>query len=116
VDVYSFGLTMLEIAIGNCRYINANFPGSRNACLSKSHGGFGYRPPVPRNLAESQPLLTELYHDCVVDDFNARPTFVEIAERLELCEVEDTRAPGSDGTTAGEYAHRDSEGGDIGCS
>ncbi len=88
VDVFSFGLTLLEIAIGDCTYIKMHFRGQ--ACVvSKANGGLGWRPPVPNEIAVSQPYLALLFEDCVLDDCNERPSFVEVCARLEDCE--DTR-------------------------
>ena len=86
VDVFSFGFTLLEIAIGDCTYIKKYFRGQ--ACVvSRAKGGLGWRPPVPNELAVSQPDLALLFGDCVEDDFNERPSFVEICERLETCKA-----------------------------
>ena len=87
VDVFSFGFTLLEIAIGDCTYIKKYFRGQ--ACVvSRAKGGLGWRPPVPNELAVSQPDLALLFGDCVKDDFNERPSFVEICERLETCKAD----------------------------
>ena len=87
VDVFSFGFTLLEIVLGDCTYIKRHFRGQ--ACVvSKANGGLGWRPPVPNELAASQPDLAMLFGDCVEDDFNARPSFVEICERLENCKAD----------------------------
>ena len=55
--------------------------------MSKARGGLGWRPPVPNEIAVSQPDLAMLFDDCVLDDFNERPSFVEICERLETCKT-----------------------------
>ena len=88
VDVFSFGFTLLEIALGDCTYIKKHFRG-QSCVVTKEHGGLGWRPPVPNELVVSQPGLTMLFADCVLDDFNERPTFVEICERLETCKADD---------------------------
>ena len=68
--------------LGDCTYIKQHFRGQ--ACVvSKANGGLGWRPPVPNELAVRQPDLALLFADCVLDDFNERPSFVEICERLE---------------------------------
>ena len=85
VDVFSFGLTLLEIILGDCTYIKHRFRGS-GCVVRQAKGGLGWRPPVPDVLAESQPDLVQLFRDCVLDDMNARPTFVDINTRLEACE------------------------------
>ena len=86
VDVFSFGFTLLEIVLGDCTYIKRHFRGQ--ACVvSKANGGLGWRPPVPNELAVSQPDLAMLFGDCVLDDFHARPSFMEIYERLESCKA-----------------------------
>ena len=84
VDVFSFGFTLLEVVLGDCTYIKRHFRGQ--ACVvSKANGGLGWRPPVPNELAVSQPGLALLFGDCVLDDFTERPSFVEICKRLESC-------------------------------
>ena len=88
VDVFSLGLTLLEIALGDCAYIKKHFMG-QSCVVSKDHGGLGWRPPVPNELAVSHPDLTLLLADCVLDDFDERPSFVEICERLETCKAGD---------------------------
>ena len=88
VDVFSFGFTLLEIAVGDCTYIKKYFKGP-NCVVSRANGGLGWRPPVPNELVVSQPDLTLLFADCVLDDFNERPSFVEICERLETCKAGD---------------------------
>ena len=86
VDVFSFGFTLLEIVLGDCTYIKKHFRGQ--ACVvSTANGGLGWRPPVPNELVVSQPDLAMLFDDCVLDDFNKRPSFVEICERLETCKA-----------------------------
>ena len=83
-DVFSFGFTLLEIVLGDCTYIKRHFKGQ--ACVvSKANGGLGWRPPVPNELAVSQPDVALLFADCVVNDFNERPSFVEICTILEGC-------------------------------
>ena len=84
VDVFSFGFTLLEIVLGDCTYIKQYFQGQYGV-VSKANGGLGWRPPVPNELAESQPDLAQLIADCVLDDFNERPSFVEICKQLESC-------------------------------
>ena len=84
VDVFSFGFTLLEIVLGDCTYIQKRFRGP-NCVVSKANGGLGWRPPVPNELAVSQPDLALLFGDCVLDDFNERPSFVEICTLLERC-------------------------------
>ncbi len=85
VDVFSFGFTLLEVVLGDCKYIKDHFMGSW-CVVSRTNGGMGWRPPIPSTLAKSQPDLVKLIHDCVLDDMNARPTFVDITARLEDCE------------------------------
>ena len=84
VDVFSFGLTLLEIVLGDCTYIKKRFKG-RSCYISKAEGGQGWRPPVPDALEETQSVLVQLIGDCVLDDFSERPAFLEIADRLEEC-------------------------------
>ena len=86
VDVYSFGLTLLEIIIGNCAYIKRQFPGTMSV-MSKANGGRGWRPRIPEAVAESQLDLVQLFRDCVLDDFNSRPSFLDITTRLETCKA-----------------------------
>ena len=84
VDVFSFGLTLLEIVLGDCTYIEKRFMG-RNCYIGTAKGGQEWRPPVPEALEEAQPVLVQLFGDCVLDDFSERPTFLEIVVRLEEC-------------------------------
>ena len=84
VDVFSFGLTLLEIVLGDCTYIQRRFKG-RGCYIRKAKGGQGWRPSVPEALEEAQPVLVQLFGDCVLDDFSERPTFLEIVDRLEEC-------------------------------
>ncbi len=87
VDVYSFGLTLLEIAVGDCTYVKKHWGGGLHCVVSEANGGLGWRPPVPDELLVAQPSLALLYEDCVLDDFNERPSFMEILTRLESCEA-----------------------------
>ena len=87
VDVFSFGLTLLEVVLGDCTYIKKRFKG-RSCYISKAKGGKGWRPPVPEALQEAQPVLVYLVGDCVLDDFSERPTFLEIVDRLEECRAQ----------------------------
>ena len=84
VDVFSFGITFLEIVIGDCTYTKQHFMG-QGCVVSIAHGGQGWRPPVPEVIRESQPVLAALFKDCTLDDFNERPSFVEICTILEGC-------------------------------
>ena len=83
-DVFSFGFTLLEIVLGDCTYIKQYYQGQYGV-VSKANGGLGWRPPVPDELAVSQPDVALLFADCVVNDFNERPSFVEICTILEGC-------------------------------
>ena len=47
VDVYSFGLTLLEVILGDCTFIKKCFPGARFSAVSEENGGKGWRPPIP---------------------------------------------------------------------
>ena len=89
VDVFSFGFTLLEIVLGDCTYIKKHFRGP-TCVVSKANGGLGWRPPVPNELAVAQPDLARLYADCVLDDFNERPSFLDICARLDECEAQAT--------------------------
>ena len=86
VDVFSFGLTLLEIVLGDCKYILRRFKG-RGCYIRKTKGGQGWRPPVPEALEEAQPVLVQLFGDCLLDDFSERPTFLEIVDRLQECQA-----------------------------
>ena len=85
VDVYSFGLTLLEVILGDCTYVKRYFRGGRLTAISEKNGGSGWRPPIPELLAESQPELVALHKECVLGDFNQRPDFCEILKRLDQC-------------------------------
>ena len=93
-DVFSFGFTLLEIVLGDCTYIKQYYQGQYGV-VSKANGGLGWRPPVPNELAVSQPELALLFEDCVLDNFKERSSFVEIYERLESCKPGDEE-PGDD--------------------
>ena len=84
VDVFSFGLTLLEVVLGDCTYIQRRFKG-RGCYINKAEGGQEWRPPVPEALKEGQPVLVQLFGDCVLDNFSERPAFLEIVDRLEEC-------------------------------
>ena len=86
VDVFSFGLTLLEVVLGDCTYIKRRFQG-RSCYISKANGGQGWRPPVRETLEEAQPVLVQFFGDCVLDDFSKRPTFLAILDRLEECKA-----------------------------
>ena len=110
VDVFSFGFTLLEIVLGDCTYIRKHYRGQYGV-VSKANGGLGWRPPVPNELAVSQPNLALLFADCVLDDFTERPSFVEICSLLERCVTqtselnEDRLRASCEGSAAGVGEH-----------
>ena len=79
-------MTLLEVVIGDCKYLKKYWKG-QFCVVSVENGGRGWRPPVPESLAASQPELVSLFKDCVLDDFNERPSFLDINVRLASCKA-----------------------------
>ena len=63
VDVYSFSLVLLEIALSHSRHVRMYFK-SQYCAASKAQGGLGHRPPLPRGLRNDHPDLVALIKAC----------------------------------------------------
>ena len=81
VDVFSFGLTLLEVILGDCKYIKYHFKGM-SCVVSKAKGGLGWRPPVPdvlarcaRNPSSSSSSTTAFSTAKMLDPRSLQPSF-----------------------------------------
>ena len=54
VDVYSFSLTLLEIALSHSRHVRMYFK-SQYCAASKAQGGLGWRPPASTRVKGEAP-------------------------------------------------------------
>ena len=78
VDVYSFGVTLLEIACHEDAFVFAQFrTGGQYAAVK------GFRPIPKAFVKKEQPVLWALIQDCWNHEPDERPTFLEIVPRLE---------------------------------
>ena len=93
--MFSFGLVLLELLIGDCTYVKRKYRGM-GCYIGKEEGGMGFRPPVPDEVLAAEPEVVAIYTDCVKASYNERPSFVEIAKRMmEQCAPTVVAAPSS---------------------
>ncbi len=78
VDVFSFPLVLLELAVGDASYVSNQFQGKL---------GLGYvlgrRPEIPPSLREELPYLAKLVETCWSEDPSARFDFNTIVRILQ---------------------------------
>ena len=53
-DVFSFGLVLLEVLIGDCTWVKRRFRGV-GCYAEKEEGGMGFRPPIPDEVLAADP-------------------------------------------------------------
>ena len=61
VDTFSFGLTLLEIAVGDASWVHTT---RRDAYCGEISYTQGWRPPIPDALREATPKLATLIEMC----------------------------------------------------
>jgi serine/threonine protein kinase len=74
-DVYSFGLILYEMIVGNALFSGSGEKGALFIDLQK-----GWRPPIPSEVYEVSKRLIE---ECWVEDPKNRPSFADIWSYLE---------------------------------
>ena len=77
VDIFSFALTVLEIAVADANYVHHHF--KANHCGSEAYA-LGWRPPIPDHLPKD---LNKLIERCWLSAPNLRPDFRSITRALE---------------------------------
>ncbi|CAD7702914.1 unnamed protein product [Ostreobium quekettii] len=89
-DVYSFGMMLFEMISGEAPYSSMEYTEIVMGVVA------GVRPTIPRNCP---PAVALLIKDCWHRDYRLRPTFREIADRLDniidhmTCPVDDKEDP-----------------------
>ena len=74
--MFAFSLVLLELAVGDARYVHGNYKGRSGYAL-------GHRPYIPPSLKEALPYLAKLIEKGWSQDPSKRPEFHEIEEILE---------------------------------
>lgn len=82
VDVYSFGLILLEAVLGDAHYVQSQLCMVKPAAKARIAAASGWRPAIPAGIREHYAVIVDLIHDCLLDSFSGRPSFVEITKRL----------------------------------
>ena len=72
VDVYSFALVLLEIALSHSRHVRMYFK-SQYCAATKAQGGLAWRPPIPLGLYQDHLDLVKLIEACWPETFPAHP-------------------------------------------
>jgi serine/threonine protein kinase len=75
-DIFSFGLILYEIIVGNPVFPRSMESGPIMGAIVLRH----YRPDIPHWVL---PTTANLIRDCWADDYLERPSFDEILDRLE---------------------------------
>ena len=87
VDVFSFALVLLEVAVGDLVTVRKQF---KAAGIDTSTTG--WTPNIPEAVSLDLPDVADLFEECFASDYRVRPNFVEVEFRLkEMVKLTSTR-------------------------